>query len=147
MRKILLLAAFLLASAYVASYLRMFDPHLALLPWYDLFGKSVVKWLAAAVFYPVFELLYSWPAYVIGGVLFAGLIRRLRQPTAWRVTALGAGLGFSIYQVYAYMTGEWVMSETMLVVEQLGIYTIASGFFGYYYHLVLLKRPKSVASE
>jgi hypothetical protein len=129
----------LLLAADVASWLRMLNPRLAMLPWSELWGKPVIKWVVAIVVYPLFELLYSWPAYLLGGLLFVAL-RKLAGPlTLIRAGALGGFLGACIYAGYVLTTGELIMRSHWLLAEQLVVYTIAGSIFGLCYYWFVSK--------
>ncbi len=139
MRKFLLTIGLLLLSSGVASWLRMFDPLLAMQSWPALVGRPFKFWVAAFFFYPVFELLYSWPAYVLGGGVYYGLTRQWNGLTGNQATLLGTTLGFGIYLLYASLTGEWIMRPASRILEQLLIYTIAGTVFGFCYYRFIIR--------
>ncbi len=143
LRKTLLIIGLLLLSSDVASWLRMCDPRLGLQTWQDLIGRPFKTWVGSVIFYPVLELLYSWPAYVLGGILYLGLIRRWNQPTRVQATVLGTAIGFGIYLLYASLTGEWIMRPASRILEQLLIYTIAGTVFGFCYYR-FITRPAAM---
>ena len=137
--------ACLFLSNAVASWLKMFDPALVLRSWSDLVGKPLLLWIAGILVSPFFELLFTWPAYVLGGGFYVGLIQIWdHRPCRGQAVLLGASIGLSIYLLYAWLGGEWIMRPTGQVVEQLGIYTVSAAFFGFCYHALVLQQSKSI---
>jgi hypothetical protein len=144
MHKLLLNFGILLLSSGVASWLRMFDPALAMQSWPGLIGRPFKFWIAAFIFYPVFELLYSWPAYILGGSFYFALTRRWNKITWVGATLCGVIIGFSIYLLYASLTGEWIMRPTSRILEELFIYTIAGAFYGWANYYVTVRQKQII---
>lgn len=130
----------LLLSSDVASWLRMFNPLLGLQTWYSLLGQPFKLWLGSILFYPLVELVYSWPAYLIGGILYFVISKYLNIRSRTWAILLGSFVGFAIYFMYACITGEWVLQNTGLVAEQLLIYTVAGAFYGWAYYFFIIRR-------
>ncbi len=138
LRKFILTTLLLWVSSNIASWLRMFNPLLGLQTWEELIGKPVKTWIGSILFYPVLELTYSWPAYVLGGILYAVLSKHFHVMNRLYAVFLGASVGFSIYILYSIIFGEWVLRKSNLIIEQLIIYTITGAFFGFLYYYIIM---------
>lgn len=134
MRQLLTFTGLLLLTNSVASWLRMLDPLLALQSWSALIGKPIKIWVGSVLFYPFLELLYSWPAYLLGGLIYFLLSRYFEKLDKTRSILLGAAIAFTIYMSYAFSSGQSTIEPALRLSEQLLIYTLAGVFFGASYH-------------
>lgn len=133
----------LLFSVSAAAWLRMFDQSLSMQYWANLVGKPVQLWLAALVVMPIFEFMYSWPAYLfVVGIHF--LICRLKyndRLNLTQATVLGALTGITGFLFVATLNRDWIMRSTQHNLKVALIYTLVGICYSWAYYLIIAK-PK-----
>jgi len=141
MRRVFSILGLLLLSASAASWLRMCDPLLSMSPWSRLVGQPIKVWVGSVIFYPVYELLFTWPAYLAGGLVFFALTKKWPSLTSVQSTGVGAVLGLTFYLLYAFVHGQWFLQTHSLVIKEAIVYTVSGTMFGFFYNRFMPRTP------
>ena len=141
MRNICVNIGMLIASSVLATWLRMFDPKLSLETWGDLVGQPTKAWLAAIMASPLFEILYLWPAYLLGSSIFIILSRLNNSNELGKMILVMRGViaGGIAYVIVFTLTREWLAHGSLYNLKLFIIYVIVGAFYGWAYHYFIIK--------